>query len=76
MDSAELSYPNENIYKNYGRLDDSSSRLAKSQYLLVRHGLSCANEFEGELSLKAKTQPNSLHYYHTEYWNFKKHPFL
>ena len=71
-----MNFPNQNIYDKYGRLDDSTSKLAKSQYLLIRHGLSSANKFEKELYETAQTKPDPLEYWNTEFWDSKKYPFL
>ena len=41
--NVELHYPNEDIFKKYGSLNDDNSLLSRSQVLMIRHGISDFN---------------------------------
>lgn len=45
FDFMELKWPNTEFFNLYGSLEDNDSKIAKSQYLMIRHGLSKYNAY-------------------------------
>lgn len=48
--------PNQHIFKNYGSLDDANSKLSRSQFLLITHGVSTYNTFAEKFRKKLEKE--------------------
>ena len=48
QNTINLKFPNEKIFEVYGSLDEPNSVISKSQFLLIRHGISNYNAYASQ----------------------------